>query len=104
MAWYNNFERRVLAQLDRMELSHHDLIRFLFVQEKEIMSALDDLKASIADLTTIITDAVSEIETLLGKITTPGTSDADVQAAVSQIQAITGSIKTEVAKARAAAP
>lgn len=68
------------------------------------MAALDDLKASIAALADQITASVSEIETLLGKITAPGASDADIGAAAAQIQQLTAALKTEVDKAKSAAP
>lgn len=71
---------------------------------EKIMSALDDLKAALADMSTQIADNNAEIETLLGKIVNPGTSDADVEAAVTQVRALIKANADEVAKARAAAP
>lgn len=68
------------------------------------MAALDDLKAAIADLATELSDNNTEIETLLGKITTPGTSDADVAAAVQSIRDLIATNKAEVDKAKAAVP
>lgn len=68
------------------------------------MSALSDAQAALADLATAVTDGVSEIETLLAKIGNPGTSDADVAKLTAQIGDIATAIKTEVAKARSAAP
>ncbi len=89
---------RVLAR------SQDHIIKHLNHMEKRIMAALDDLKAAITGLTDEVTDAVTEIEALLAKITTPGTSDADVTAAADAIKAITGNLKTEVDKAKGAAP
>lgn len=66
------------------------------------MPAIDDLKAAIADLTSELSDNNAEIEALLGKITTPGTSDADVAAAVQSIRDLIAANKTEVDKAKAA--
>lgn len=68
------------------------------------MSALDDLKSAIADLGTQLTANNAEIDTLLTKITAPGTSDADVAAAVQSIRDLTAANKAEVDKAAAAAP
>lgn len=68
------------------------------------MAAVDDLKAAIADLATELADNNAEIETLLTKITAPGTSDADVAAAVAQIRGLIVDNKAEVDKAKAAAP
>jgi chromosome segregation ATPase len=79
----------------------HKLGLILSNQEKT-MSALDDLKSAIADLAAELADNNAEIETLLTKITTPGTSDADVQAAVTSIRALIADNKTEVDKAKAA--
>lgn len=68
------------------------------------MAAVDDLKSAIADLATELADNNAEIEALLTKITTPGTSDADVAAAVASIRDLIASNKAEVDKAKAAAP
>ena len=72
--------------------------------ENRIMAAVDDLKAAIADLATELASNNAEIETLLTKITAPGTSDADVAAAVAQIRGLISDNKAEVDKAKAAAP
>jgi len=69
-----------------------------------IMSALDNLKTSVADLATTVNDGVAEIEALLAKITAPSSTDADVQAAADQIGSIAKAIKDEVAKAKAVTP
>ena len=82
---------------------NHKLNRILENQEA-MMSALDDLKSAIADLTTELTANNAEIETLLTKITAPGTSDADVAAAVASIRGLISDNTAEVAKAKAAAP
>lgn len=67
-----------------------------------IMAALDDLKSAIADLATQLSDNNAEIEALLAKISTPGTSDADIAAAVSSIRDLITANKAEVDKAKAA--
>lgn len=66
------------------------------------MPAIDDLKAAIAELTAELSDNNAEIETLLTKITAPGTSDADIAAAVQSIRDLTAANKSEVDKAKAA--
>lgn len=71
--------------------------------EEQVMAAIDDLKSALADLATSINNSNAEIEALLTKIATPGTSDADIQAAVQQIRDLTGSINAEVDKAKTAA-
>ena len=68
------------------------------------MAAIDDLKAAIADLATQLAANNTEIDLLLTKITTPGTSDADIAAAVQSIHDLTAANKAEVDKAAAAAP
>ena len=68
------------------------------------MAAIDDLKAAIADLATQLAANNTEIDLLLTKITTPGTSDADIAAAVQSIRDLTAATKAEVDKAAAAAP
>lgn len=62
------------------------------------MSALTDLQGAITDLGTAVTAATAAIDKLLATIVAPGTSDADVEAAVAQIKTLTAGINTEVAK------
>jgi chromosome segregation ATPase len=71
---------------------------------EKMMSALTDLKAALDDLANQLVVNNAEIETLLTKITTPGTSDADVEAAVTQIRSLITDNAAEVAKAQTAAP
>lgn len=71
---------------------------------EKMMSALTDLKAALDDLATQLVVNNAEIETLLTKITTPGTSDADVEAAVTQIRSLITDNAAEVAKAQTTAP
>lgn len=66
------------------------------------MSALDDLKSAITDLGAQFTANNAEIETLLTRITTPGTSDADIAAATQSIRDLITANKAEVDKATAA--
>lgn len=68
------------------------------------MTALTDLQSAIADLSTALTANNAEIEVLLTKITAPGTSDADVEAAVTAIRGLITTNAAEVAKAQAAVP
>ena len=68
------------------------------------MAAIDDLKQAITDLGTQLAANNAEIDALLTKITTPGTSDADIATAVQSIRDLTAANKTEVDKAVAAAP
>lgn len=67
------------------------------------MSVVDDLKAAIADLTTQVNDNNAEIERLLTKIA-GSAPEADLAAATASIRELTASSKTEVDKAKAAAP
>lgn len=83
-----------------IELRH--ILGLILTNQEKIMPAIDDLKAAIADLTSELSDNNAEIEALLGKITTPGTSDADVAAAVQSIRDLIAANKTEVDKAKAA--
>ena len=68
------------------------------------MAAIDDLKAAVADLKTALDTNNAEIETLLGKITAPGATDADIAAATQSIRDIISTNQAEVSKAVAAAP
>ena len=74
----------------------------VIANQEKIMTALSDLQSAIADLSTALTANNAEIETLLTKIVATGTSDADVEAAVTQIRALIASNASEVAKATAA--
>jgi len=66
--------------------------------QEAIMAASDDLKAAVADLSAQMTVNNTAIDGLLAKITAPGTSDADIQAAVSQIHSLIDGNKAELAK------
>lgn len=80
-------------------------IGLIIIENQETtMATLDDLKSALADLTTSVAANNAEIETLLTKITAPGTSDADVESAVSQIRSLIATNTAEVTKAQAAAP
>lgn len=72
--------------------------------ETRIMAAIDDLKAAIADLATQLAANNTEIDLLLTRITTPGTSETDIAAAAQSIRDITAANKAEVDKAVAAVP
>lgn len=90
---YHHFDEMVARQF-----------RLIFATLEKIMSALDDLKLAIAELTTELNDNNAEIEVLLANIlsSTGGTSDADVQSAVADIRALIASNKAEVDKAKTA--
>jgi len=68
------------------------------------MSALTDLQAATAALATSVTSGTAEISALLAKISNPGTSDADVEAAVAAIQAQVTAMNAAVAAAQTASP
>src|SRR5882672_8277202 len=76
----------------------HRMLSLILTKQEKLMSALDDLTAALADLATALTANTAEIDLLLTKIVTPGTSDADVEAAVTQIRALTAANVAEVAK------
>ena len=97
---YDRWLSRLENKIDRIVTA----LAVLTAEGTKIMSALDDLKAALSGLAGAVSDGVAEIEVLLGKIVAPGTSDADVEAAVAQIQEITKTIADEVAKAQAASP
>lgn len=83
------------------------LAPLLHRMESRIMSALTDLKAAITDLSAQLDANNAEIDKLLDKLANPppgGTSDADVQAVVSQIRDLITKNKTEVDKATQAVP
>ncbi len=90
----------IVRHLQRIE---NELAAQRILLEK-IMSDEDDLTAAINDLTTAITANNAEIETLLGTITTPGVTSAQVAAHVAAIRTLIATNATEVAKAQAAAP
>ena len=100
---------------ERIDHYHHYLdpevkveigkLRDLIIPKLEaIMSLADDLKAAMNVLADAVTEGITEIETLLTKIGNPGTSDADVSAAITQAQSLAQGIKDEVDKAKASAP
>ncbi len=88
-----------LRQNDLLILRKLDTV---LTREGILMAASDDLKAAVADLATELNQNNLEIEALLTKITAPGTSDADVEAAVATIRQLITDNAAEVAKAQAA--
>lgn len=66
-----------------------------------LMTASDDLKQALADLKTQLDINNTEIETLLTKITTPGSSEADIAAAAQSIRDLIATNKAETDKAAA---
>ena len=82
--------------------STREKLNRILANQEIIMSALDDLKSALADLSTQLAANNADIETLLTKIVAPGTSDADVEAAVASIRDLTAANKAEVDKAVAA--
>src|ERR1019366_216151 len=82
---------------------YHMLAHILANQEK-IMNDLTDLQSAVADLATDLTANNAEIATLLGKITTPGVSSADIQTNVAAIRALIATNAQSVKDAQAAAP
>ena len=84
-----------------------DMNRRLFHMQKNqetSMAAIDDLKTAIADLAAQLATNNAEIETLLGKITAPGATDAQIAEAVASIRTLTAANKAETDKAVAAVP
>jgi predicted nucleic acid-binding Zn-ribbon protein len=63
-------------------------------EQKRIMAAIDDLKNSVAALGTSIS---SELAAISAKLSNPETSDADIEAVVSQIDALKTQVDTETA-------
>jgi chromosome segregation ATPase len=88
-----------LRQNDLLILRKLDTV---LTREEKIMAAGDDLKAAVADLATELNTNNLEIEALLTKITAPGTSDADVEAAVATIRQLISDNSAEVNKAQQA--
>lgn len=79
-------------------------LNLVIKQGKRLMTDADDLAAAVADLAASIASNNAEIEALLGKITAPNVTSAQVQAAVSSIRDLIKQNSDEVAKAQAAAP
>jgi hypothetical protein len=72
----------------------------LFTWEVQ-MAAIDDLKSAVSDLAAELSRNNAEIESLLTKITSSTSSEADVAAAAASIRDLIASNKAEVDKADA---
>lgn len=68
---------------------------------EEIMSRTNELGQALDDLNTAQSSNFAEMDELLTKIGTPGTSDADVDAAIARIRVLIDASNAEVAKAKA---
>ena len=66
--------------------------------ETRIMAAIDDLKAVMNDL---INEAVTDLEALIAKLATPGTTEADLAALAAQGRTAIQKLKDEFAAATA---
>jgi hypothetical protein len=82
----------------------HSMLAHIIANQEKTMSDLTDLQSAVADLATDLTANNAEIVTLLGKITTPGVSSADIQTNVAAIRALITTNAKAVADAQAAAP
>lgn len=71
---------------------------------EEVLSKLDDMNAALDDLTKAQAANFAEMDLLLTKIGAPGTSDADVDAAIGRIRALIAASNDEVAKAQGQVP
>lgn len=72
--------------------------------QEKIMAAIDDLKAAQDELSTEVTRIAGEIDQLLAVIGNPGTSDADVKAAVDRTRQLTAALRAASDKSDAAVP
>lgn len=61
------------------------------------MAAIDDLKGAVANLGTSVSNELAAISTKLSGITTGGTSDADIEAVVTQIDNLQATVDAETA-------
>lgn len=73
-----------------------ELKDLIIKNQESFMSKADELKAAIDDMAAAVSEAVVEIEAQLQVIANPGTSDADVDAAIARIRDMTATMKTEV--------
>jgi len=84
--------------------SHNRELRSLNRKVDILMAAIDDLRSAIADLGTQLDANNAAIDALLTKITTPGSSDADVESAVTSIRSLISANQAELAKINPPAP
>jgi predicted nucleic acid-binding Zn-ribbon protein len=83
--------RFIRDKFSKWVLADHKLDLILKEQQK-IMAAIDDLKKSVADLNTSFSNELDAIST---KLSSGGTSDADVEAVVAQIDALKEKVDAE---------
>lgn len=83
------------------EIETREMLRHIIANQEIMMSKADELKAAIDDLATEMADNNAAIEKELTRIVAPGTSDADVDAAVTRIRSLISDNKAEVDKLKA---
>ncbi len=91
MSWFwvdNNEYQAIGRRLDTITTKLAALVE----QGKRIMSKQTELEAAIADLSATIAKVATDIENQLA-IVTAGTSDAAVEAAITQIASLTATLK-----------
>lgn len=81
--WPWTFRNLVLAKLDQ-----------LIAAGVKTMAEIDDLKAAVSAEAQVITNLAAEIDSAISKITQPGISAADVEAAAQAIQGFTSTLQT----------
>lgn len=64
--------------------------------QEATMAKIDELKTALDELATSVTESNAEIETQLAVIANPGTSDADVDAAIARIREVKASVQSGV--------
>lgn len=85
------------AKLDHITV----LLNIIIKKETTIMTALSDLQASQAALSAAVSAAVADIQKLAAALAsaTAGTADADVEAVVTQLNALAANLQAAVGPA-----
>ena len=91
-----------LPLLSQRQIS--DALHYITGKVTCIMTAIDDLRSAITDLSAQLDANNAAIDALLTKITTPGSSDADVESAVTSIRSLISANQAELAKINPPAP
>lgn len=60
------------------------------------MAKIDDLNAAFDEMSTLVTEEMAEIEKQLAVIANPGTSDADMDAAIARARSLIANIQSGV--------
>jgi len=83
---------------------NNDLLKQVLANQEKEMASIDDLNTALANLATAVQSETADINAALAVITTPGATDAQVQAATAAVNTAISNINAGIASIKAVVP